>query len=153
MRVGTLQVHVRSGADLSLPSPPANVTPCFVMRIAAHKARTSYGASTSMCSFDEQFSFDRVSDKHKLVLECLNTVAKEASAETSIGQVVIPISRLPCNHKIDQWYCLEPKEGGHTLKAAVQLALQFDSAGEETLPGEEQAATAAGDGRQRHRGC
>jgi len=42
-----------------------------------------------------------------------------------VGEVLIPIIRLPEGHPVEQWYQLTPRDGSKTCKGAIKLRILF----------------------------
>ena len=53
------------------------------------------------------------------------TVEGEKPSPGIVGEVLIPIVRLPEGHPVEQWYQLTPRDGSKTCKGAIKLRILF----------------------------
>ncbi|CAN0498438.1 unnamed protein product, partial [Ectocarpus sp. 12 AP-2014] len=89
----------------------------------------SRGDTDGGASWDEEFFFGRVSGEVAVRIVCIDKPLNEGAEDEVVGELLIPVSRLPQNEPVEQWYGLEPPVGsGKTFtKAALLLRFLFTS--------------------------
>eukprot|EP00752_Nemacystus_decipiens_P001367 g1356.t1 len=130
----------RGGVVWRTPKPDAaRTSPKFI----------SHGDPEGGASWDEEFFFGRVSGDIAVRIVCIDKPLGEGAEDEVVGELLIPVSRLPQNEPVEQWYGLEPPVGsGKTFtKAALLLRFLFTtSASPDAKTTAAAAATAATSG-------
>ncbi|CAM9452689.1 unnamed protein product, partial [Ectocarpus sp. 8 AP-2014] len=108
----------------------------------------SHGDADGGASWDEEFFFGRVSGEVAVRIVCIDKPLREGAEDEVVGELLIPVSRLPQNEPVEQWYGLEPPVGsGKTFtKAALLLRFLFTSSSSPDAAAAA-AATAGGAGK------
>eukprot|EP00903_Cladosiphon_okamuranus_P012628 g11814.t1 len=130
---GAGQVAGQGGVVWRTPKPgAARTSPKFV----------NHGDPEGGASWDEEFFFGRVSGDIAVRIVCIDKPLREGAEDEVVGELLIPVSRLPQNEPVEQWYGLEPPVGsGKTFtKAALLLRFLFTTS---TSPDAKSAASAA----------
>ncbi|CAM9215574.1 unnamed protein product [Scytosiphon promiscuus] len=75
----------------------------------------SHGDPEGGASWDEEFFFGRVSGDIAVRIVCVDKGAEDEV----VGELLIPVSRLPQNEPVEQWYGLEPAVAGGRRPSAL----------------------------------
>ncbi|CAM9472554.1 unnamed protein product, partial [Sphacelaria rigidula] len=94
-------------------------------------------------SWEEEFFFSRVAGETAVRIICVDKPLSDGAEAIVVGEALIPVSRLPQNEPVEQWYGLQPPVGsGLTFtKAALLLRFLFTTTPSPTTTGA--AATSA----------
>ncbi|CAM9758143.1 unnamed protein product, partial [Hapterophycus canaliculatus] len=85
----------------------------------------SHGDPEGGASWDEEFFFGRVSGEIAVRIVCVDKPLREGAEDEVVGELLIPVSRLPQNEPVEQWYGLEPPIGSGKTFTKAALLLRF----------------------------